>query len=115
MRPFTPMAYGAEARKAVAEGRPTPKQKLLLRAIWELTRELGYAPNFREIIERMGLNSTNGLTEGLNKLQKEGWLTRENLVARSMALTKRGLDEIGVELDGVAWRYVASPPGEWQY
>ena len=91
------MAYGAEARRAVANGEPTPKQKLLLRAIWELTLEYGAPPTFKEIAERLGISSTNGITEGLNKLQKHGWLVRENLMPRSIRLTRFGVEAAGIE------------------
>lgn len=91
------MAYGAEARRAVANGEPTPKQKLLLRAIWELTLERGFPPSFKEIAERVGEASTAGITEGLNRLQKAGWLVRENLMRRSMRLTRKGVQAAGID------------------
>ena len=104
------MAYGAEARRAVANGEPTPKQKLLLRAIYELSHEAHRAPTFREIADRLGVGSTNGITEGLNKLQKMGWLVRDNLVNRSTMVTRRGMLAAGITPKGDP--FVADdPPG----
>lgn len=77
---------------------PTPRQLILLRAIWGWWQEKGYGPNFREIADRMGVSSTNGITEGLNRLQREGWLVRENLVPRSVRVTRRGAEAAGIEV-----------------
>ena len=78
---------------------PTLSQLEMLRAIWELTMEHGYPPSFKELFERLNRSSTNGVTDTLRILQREGWVTRQNMTARTLKLSRSGYELIG------------SPPG----
>lgn len=84
-----------KARKLASKG-PTLAQLELLRVIWELTLEKGWPPTLKELCARYNVSSTNGITEALNRLQRGGWIVRENMQSRSMKLTKEGFDVAGI-------------------
>jgi SOS-response transcriptional repressor LexA len=70
---------------------PTRKQKLLIQAIYFLAKDAnGRPPSFREVAERLGLRSTDGITSGLLRLERAGWLVRDHGSPRSMWVTVEG-------------------------
>ena len=75
---------------------PTLAQLELLRAIWDLTYEKGWPPSVRELIRHLGHSSTNGVSDKLKILQREGWIVRENMQSRCLRLTKRGFEVAGI-------------------
>src|SRR5579883_1032012 len=68
----------------------TDRQRQVLDFIGESIRARGYPPTLREIGERMGIRSTNGVNDHLKALEKKGYLHREDL--KSRALRPIGID-----------------------
>lgn len=62
----------------------TDRQKQVLDFISESIRARGYPPTLREIGERMGIRSTNGVNDHLKALEKKGYLEREDLKSRAL-------------------------------
>lgn len=68
----------------------TPTQRLYLRAVATLTQRRGFPPSTRELCRELGVSSTNGVAELLRRLEKQGLITRDRMVARSTLLTAAG-------------------------
>jgi repressor LexA len=62
----------------------TDRQKEVLDFIQESIVARGYPPTLREIGERMGIRSTNGVNDHLKALEKKGYLAREDLKSRAL-------------------------------
>jgi repressor LexA len=62
----------------------TDRQKEVLEFIQESIAARGYPPTLREIGERMGIRSTNGVNDHLKALEKKGYLAREDLKSRAL-------------------------------
>jgi repressor LexA len=62
----------------------TDRQKEVLEFIQESIAGRGYPPTLREIGERMGIKSTNGVNDHLKALEKKGYLAREDLKSRAL-------------------------------
>jgi repressor LexA len=62
----------------------TDRQKEVLGFIQESIAGRGYPPTLREIGERMGIRSTNGVNDHLKALEKKGYLAREDLKSRAL-------------------------------
>lgn len=65
-------------------GQLTDRQKEVLDFIQESITGRGYPPTLREIGERMGIRSTNGVNDHLKALEKKGYLAREDLKSRAL-------------------------------
>jgi repressor LexA len=65
-------------------GQLTDRQKEVLEFIQESIAGRGYPPTLREIGERMGIRSTNGVNDHLKALEKKGYLAREDLKSRAL-------------------------------
>ena len=76
---------------------PSNAQKRFLNVIWELTMERGWPPTVRELAERYGTSSTNGVLDMLKVLQKYGWVVRDNMAARCLKLTGSGFEAAGID------------------
>lgn len=63
---------------------PTKRQQEILDYITERIQEQGYPPTIREIGERMGIRSTNGVNDHLKALERKGYLIREGLKSRAL-------------------------------
>lgn len=62
----------------------TPRQKEVLDLISESLDRRGYPPTLREIGERLGIRSTNGVNDHLVALTKKGYLQRQDLKSRAL-------------------------------
>jgi repressor LexA len=62
----------------------TDRQQQVLDFIGESIQARGYPPTLREIGERMGIRSTNGVNDHLKALEKKGFLQREDLKSRAL-------------------------------
>ena len=62
----------------------TDRQRQVLSFIGESIRSRGYPPTLREIGERMGIRSTNGVNDHLKALEKKGYLQRQDLKSRAL-------------------------------
>lgn len=69
---------------------PTPRQRDVLAAIDAYSKGHGYAPSVRALLEPLGLSSTNGIAEHLERLEANGLIVRDRRVARSIRITRRG-------------------------
>lgn len=72
----------------------TPRQREILRFIAWYRKQRGYSPTIREIGRCADISSTNAVNDHLKALQHKRCITRDELVARSIVLTKRGEREI---------------------
>jgi repressor LexA len=62
----------------------TDRQREILAFIQQRIHEQGYPPTIREIGERMGIRSTNGVNDHLKALERKGYLQREGLKSRAL-------------------------------
>jgi repressor LexA len=62
----------------------TDRQKEVLEFIQQSITARGYPPTLREIGEKMGIRSTNGVNDHLKALEKKGYLAREDLKSRAL-------------------------------
>ncbi len=62
----------------------TDRQQQVLDFIASSILERGYPPTLREIGERLGIRSTNGVNDHLKALEKKGYLAREDLKSRAL-------------------------------
>jgi repressor LexA len=62
----------------------TDRQREILSFIQERIHEQGYPPTIREIGQRMGIRSTNGVNDHLKALERKGFLLREGLKSRAL-------------------------------
>ena len=71
----------------------TERQEMILQFIRSSIRERGYPPTLREIGAKMGIKSTNGVSDHLRALERKGYIRREDM--KSRALRPVGDDESG--------------------
>jgi repressor LexA len=83
---FSPPTDAAEAPGGESGVREqlTDRQRQILDFISESLRRRGYPPTLREIGERMGIRSTNGVNDHLKALEKKGYLQRQDLKSRAL-------------------------------
>lgn len=62
----------------------TKRQQEALDFIVECIQEDGYPPTIREIGERMGISSTNGVSDHLRALERKGYLIRDESKSRAL-------------------------------
>ena len=77
--PGEPTGSESASREAL-----TDRQRQVLHFIGESIRSRGYPPTLREIGERMGIRSTNGVNDHLKALEKKGYLQRQDLKSRAL-------------------------------
>jgi repressor LexA len=75
----------------------TKRQQTVFDFIRKKIEQDGYGPTIREIAERMGFASPNGVICHLTALEKKGLISRTNNKSRSISLT----DEVSQELNGL--------------
>ncbi|MEW5854946.1 MAG: transcriptional repressor LexA [Myxococcota bacterium] len=68
----------------------TERQQEILDFISRETNKNGYSPTIREIGERMGIRSTNGVNDHLKALERKGYLKREADKSRTLRVLKSG-------------------------
>jgi len=73
----------------VARPELTDRQRQILVFIERLITEKGQAPTIREIGERFGISSTNGVRTHLSALVRKGYLKKSDYIARGLELTRR--------------------------
>lgn len=62
----------------------TERQQQVLRYIGECIEAQGFPPTLREIGERLGIRSTNGVNDHLRALERKGYLVRELWKSRAL-------------------------------
>jgi SOS-response transcriptional repressor LexA len=73
-----------------------PRQAQLMRFINEYQRANQRPPSTREMMDAIGVRSTNAVAELVTKLNERGLVERLPRSARSVRLTWRGRDELKV-------------------
>ena len=66
----------------------TERQRRVLEYIEELITQRGHAPTIREIGEKFGISSTNGVRTHLTALVRKGYLKKSNFISRGLELTR---------------------------
>ena len=66
--------------------RITKRQKELLSIIYRYIKDSGYPPTFEEMKRKLNVSSNQSIVDLLAKLEKQGFLKRNESVARSIAL-----------------------------
>lgn len=64
----------------------THRQKLVLDFITKSMEDRGYPPTIREIGEKLGIRSTNGVNDHLKALERKGFLNRDKSKSRAIRL-----------------------------
>lgn len=67
----------------------TDRQLNILRYIVLHIDEHGAPPTLREIGSVFGIPSTNGVNDNLNALERKGWITRRQMLTRSIRVLRR--------------------------
>jgi repressor LexA len=78
----------------------TSRQEMILQFIRASIRERGYPPTLREIGARMGIRSTNGVSDHLRALERKGHLRREDMKSRALRPVDRDMDEASAPAAG---------------
>src|SRR3990172_7792466 len=81
----------------MAKGKLSDRQREIIAFIGKFSREHGYPPTIRQIGEAAKISSTSVVNYNLNKLEKDGYLTRDLKVSRGLRLVgeeARGLFRI---------------------
>jgi repressor LexA len=86
----------APADKASSADRAlTERQRLVLEYICRSIEDCGYPPTLREIGNKLGIRSTNGVNDHLRALERKGYLTREDMKSRTLRPTQLTLSVVG--------------------
>jgi repressor LexA len=72
----------------MAKGKLSERQKGIIEFIRNFQRENGYPPTIRQIGEAVNISSTSVVNYNLNKLEKDGYLTRDLKVSRGLRLVE---------------------------
>jgi repressor LexA len=67
----------------------TDRQREVLELIRASINERGYPPTIREIAAKLGLRSTNGVSDHLRALEKKGYVTHDEIKSRGLRLTEK--------------------------
>ena len=66
----------------------TERQRAVLEFVSESISDRGFPPTLREIGNRLGIRSTNGVNDHLRALERKGYLTREDMKSRTLRLVR---------------------------
>ena len=64
---------------------------MVLEYICRSIEDCGYPPTLREIGNKLGIRSTNGVNDHLRALERKGFLTREDMKSRTLRPTKAAM------------------------
>ena len=64
----------------------TPRQKAVLEFISDYIGQFGYPPTFQEIADAFGILSKHGVVRHLEALERKGYITRSDTLARSIRI-----------------------------
>ena len=89
----------------MAKGKLSDRQRDIINYIRDFSRDKGYPPTIRQIGEAAGISSTSVVNYNLNKLEKDGYLTRDLKVSRGVRLVedtpaRPGGDVVNIPLAG---------------
>jgi repressor LexA len=72
----------------MAKGKLSERQRDIINYIRDFSRDKGYPPTIRQIGEAAGISSTSVVNYNLNKLEKDGYITRDLKVSRGVRLVE---------------------------
>lgn len=78
--------------------KPTKKQLKLLKYIQDFTREYGFSPTYREVMNALDLKSVSVVAEHISNCEKAGFIKKRPHAARSLEVTLPNNDEKAVAL-----------------
>ncbi len=67
----------------------TKRQKEILEYIEEMITRFGKSPTIREIGEKFGISSTNGVRSHLEALMRKGYVRKQKLISRGLELVRQ--------------------------
>lgn len=70
---------------------PTEKRIEILKAIHRFVQQNKYSPSIRELCDLVNLKSTSAVHRRLEKLEKEGFITKTETYIRTIALTEKAM------------------------
>lgn len=70
--------------------KPTDAQLEILEAIQDFQKKHGFSPSIREIGDSTGRRSTNAVHEILNRLQRDGFISRKAKTGRTIQIINEG-------------------------
>lgn len=70
----------------------TKREKEILKAINSYVNANGISPTVRNIYDLVGLRSSSTVHAYLNRLEIEGFITKMDIIPRSIKITKKGID-----------------------
>lgn len=65
---------------------PTPRQREVLLVIQKSIAERGFPPTIREIVDALGIRSTNAVADLMRELERKGHLRRDGIKSRAVVL-----------------------------
>lgn len=80
----------------------TKRQRQILEYIHTCVDEKHYPPSVREIGKAMGLSSPSTVQVHLNTLEEKGYIKRDSAKSRSMVITDKASEALGVKPLGVS-------------
>jgi len=72
----------------------TLRQREIFEYIKQMVQEIGRPPSLREIGERFGINSTNGVRSVLEALERKGYIKRNRYLSRGIEIIKETQERI---------------------
>lgn len=73
----------------------TDRQRQVLEVIVERSERDGFPPTLREVGEKLGIRSTNGVSDHIKALVRKGFLQRRGKSSRTIRATPQGLALLG--------------------
>ena len=73
----------------------TNRQKIVIEKIYTFISDNSYPPTVRDLAQILGFSSPRAVTDHLKSLERKGYIERNSL-ARSIKLTKKALEILGV-------------------
>lgn len=90
----------------------TSRQQQMFDFIIEHMREHGYPPTLREMGDHMGIRSTNGVAEHLERIERKGYIKRERLRSRGITVLRQPEGLVSAELRAEARRMMFEEPAD---
>ncbi len=79
----------------MAKGKLSTRQQEMIEFIGRFTRDKGYPPTIRQIGEAVKISSTSVVNYNLNKLERDGYLSRDLKVSRGVRLAEDAARKFG--------------------
>lgn len=68
----------------------TPRQRIVLETLIDISKQCGYPPTVRELGDRLGLKSSSTTHNHLSNLEAMGYIRREPSKPRTITVLKAG-------------------------